>query len=408
MATSGWQNEQTWFTYSSHIRLIGNIRVDGITHSGSNLRVWGQIAAGARGDSGYSFYYSDYTSYAQPEGGNKIALGDKGRSWRVGAGDVYVNFDVTIGGVPASSTSRSFFVNFYGPNTSSVKATLRWNLSFDASGSAPSGNYANYISSTYDSIKANVGVSSWGGLSGQRLEAIMVTGSGGDIASFNTITADNWTSKGRLVWQRNTTNLSETIDMLSSNVDLMLDGAINFTGMRRYYLASWAVNAVGGTGAIDMTIRYLPPAPCTMTYTDPGGEGTKVYTVTFTGDASRNSSVYESENLTRTVRYKVNNAAEWTYVEEDVVKAVDANTEFTVSVPGSQTAVIEGWMTYHGMQSEVKTVNIFNGNLPSRVYGSVNGESKLLYKMYGSVDGQSVEIVKLYGSVDGKAKPILG
>lgn len=39
MATSGWQNEQTWFTYSSNIRLIGNIRVDSITHTGTNLRI---------------------------------------------------------------------------------------------------------------------------------------------------------------------------------------------------------------------------------------------------------------------------------------------------------------------------------------------------------------------------------
>ena len=77
-----WLNEQTWFTYSSNIRLIGNISPSTITHTGTNLRVQGTIAAGARGSNNYSFYYLDYTSYAQPEGGSKIALGGKGRSRR--------------------------------------------------------------------------------------------------------------------------------------------------------------------------------------------------------------------------------------------------------------------------------------------------------------------------------------
>lgn len=67
-----WLNEQTWFTYSSNIRLIGNISPSSITHNGTTLRVKGTIAAGARGSSGYLFYYSDYTSYAQPEGATRL------------------------------------------------------------------------------------------------------------------------------------------------------------------------------------------------------------------------------------------------------------------------------------------------------------------------------------------------
>ena len=99
-----WLNEQTWFTYSSNIRLIGNIYISSITHTGTKLRVKGTIAAGARGSSNYRFYYSDYTSYAQPEGGNKIALGAKGRTWKVGDSDVHVDFDVTLSNVAASAT----------------------------------------------------------------------------------------------------------------------------------------------------------------------------------------------------------------------------------------------------------------------------------------------------------------
>ena len=410
MATSGWQNEQTWFSYNSHIWLIGNIRVDGITHYGSNLRVWGQIAAGARGGRGYSFYYSDYTSYAQPEGGNKIALGDKGRTWKVGAGDVYVNFDVTIGNVPAGTTSRSFFVNFYGPNTNSVKSTLRWNLSFDASGSAPTAGGIVYNSSTWNSVNATASVQSWNGLSG-KLEAIMVTGSSEEASAFDQINIYNWQTKGRRMWQAWTDNLSNTFDMRNENKTGDFDSPMPLKGLRRYYLVQYAGNSAGDQPFADgfnNTIRYLPPAPCKMTATDPGGEGTKNYSVTFTGDTDNNCTTYDTSDLTRTVRYKVNNASDWTYVVNGSVATVGAETTFTVRVPGSQGAVIEGWMEYHGMKSEVKTVNIYNGNAPSRVYGSVDGQSKLVQKLYASVNGQSVEIVKLYGSVEGKAKAILG
>ena len=124
--------------------------------------------------------------------------------------------------------------------------------------------------------------------------------------------------------------------------------------------------------------------------------------------AENNNTSYDTANLTRTVRYKIDNAADWTYVANDTQAAITDNTTFNLSLPGSKSAVVEAWMTYHNLQSEVRSVTIFNGNAPSRVYGSVDGSSKLLYKLYGSVDGHSKEIVKLYGSVDGKAKSILG
>lgn len=407
MATSGWQNEQTWFTYSSHIRLIGNIRVDGITHSGSNLRVWGQIAAGARGDSGYSFYYLDYTSYAQPEGGSKIALGSKGKRWKVGDGDTYVNFDVTLSNVSPSTTSRQIFVNFYGPNTNSVQATLRWTLSFPASGNPPGEGYITLDSSTWNSMTATSSVQNWGGASGGSLEAIYLTGS--SDSDFDTINSGNWTSKGRRIYHSETSATSLQFNMTNTNAWLDLNSPMDLKGMRRFYLVNYAYNNIGSNrGWCDWQVKYLPPAPSLITYTDPGGEGAKNYTVVFTGDTYNNISEYHQANLTRTVRYKVGDDAEWTYVVEDALAALNAETEFTVRIPASQSATVEGWMTYHGLQSATKTTNIFNGNAPSRVYGSVNGQSKLIQKLYGSVDGQSVEIVKLYGSVDGEAKAILG
>ena len=405
MASSGWQNEQTWFTYSSNIHLIGNIYVSGITHSGSNLRIWGTIAAGARGSNNYRFYYSDYTSYAQPEGGNKMALGGKGKTWKVGDADTYVNFDVTLTGVPAGTTSRSFFVNFYGPNTNSVQATLRWNLSFSAGGSAPSGGNITFNSSTWNKINATSSVSSWGGLAGS-FQSIVVTGSyNGDAVNS---TSENFRGRKCYVSNAGSTSVTTfTSDMSDSNVTMTFESPISIKGLLCYRLAYWHSNSAGVSYGIKSTVRHLPPAKPLITYTDPGGSGTKNYTINVTGDTVNNHTTYDAAGLTRSIRYKINNG-DWVNVDSDTVAALDATKTFTVSVSGGATATIESWMTYHGLQSEVKSISIFNGNAPSRVYGSVEGQSKLFTKLYGSVEGQSKEIVKLYGSVEGKAKSILG
>lgn len=405
MASSGWQNEQTWFTYSSNIRLIGNIYISSITHTGTNLRIKGTIAGGARGSSGYMFYYLDYTSYAQPEGGNKIALGSKGRQWKVGNSDVHVDFDVTLANVSASSTSRSFYVNFYGPNTNSVVATLRWTLSFSASGSAPSNLSITNVSNTWDSVTFTSGAN-FGGLNSSNHSAIFTGSSNGAI---DNVTA--WGSIGRYEYfHDNSQDASWTFTATQANASASYNSPIDLKGMTHYKLGIWTYNAAGETYTLESgaPLYYTPPAPSKFTYTDPGGEGTKNYTVVFKGDTDNNHTTYDTANLTRTVRYKVNDAADWTYVVEDEEALIGAETTFTVRIPGSQSAVIEGWQTYHGMQSETKTLNLFNGNAPSRVYASVNGQSKLAVKLYGSVNGQSKEIVKLYGSVNGEAKAILG
>lgn len=393
-----WLNEQTWFTYSSNIRLIGNISPSTITHTGTNLRVQGVIAAGARGSSNYSFYYLDYTSYAQPEGGSKIALGGKGRTWKVGQEDTHVAFDVTLTNVPAAATSKSFSVNFYGPNTNSVKATLYWTINFSASGNKPSDYSVSDIIPDWDRITFTSIVGNTGGLNltehspSVRMDATHIattpkyqdTRTGSNVSATITTTITNGSSK-------------------------IYNPTWTIQGCGYYYCGAWVINPAGemspqgqGSGT------YTPPAPCTMTYTDPGGEGTKVYPVVFSGDAAKNRTDYDTAELKRTVRYKVEGAADWTYVENATEASVDAQTTFNVSVPGSKNATIEGWMTYHGLQSEVKTLTLYNGNAPSRVYGPVDGQSKLAVKLYGSVDGESKNIVKLYGSVDGKSKAILG
>lgn len=400
-----WLNEQTWYTHNSNIRLIGNISPSSITHNGTTLRVKGTIAAGARGSSGSYFYYSDYTSYAQPEGGSKIALGGKGRTWKVGNNDVHVDFDVTLSNVPATATSRSFYVNFYGPNTNSVKATLSWTINFSASGSKPSNLSITNVSSTWDSVTFTSGAN-FGGLNGSNHSAVFTGSSNGAI---DNVTA--WGAYGRYeFFHDNNQDTSWTFTGTQANASASYNSPIDLKGMTHYKLGIWTNNAAGEAYTLESgaPLYYTPPSPSKFTYTDPGGEGTKNYPVVFKGDVDTNHTTYDTANLTRTVRYKVNDAAEWAYVVQDQEALIGAETTFTVRIPGSQSAVIEGWQTYHGLQSEVKTLTLYNGNAPSRVYGPVDGKSKLAVKLYGPVDGKSKNIVKLYGSVDGKSKAILG
>lgn len=405
-----WLNEQTLHVYNSNVTIIGNINVSSATHTGTDLRVIGTVALGARGTNGYYCYYINGITEVPGNGGSTKILGDNERL-TVGGGDKYASFDVTIPNVAATATSYSFPVRFrawYNNSGSTYwDVTKYWTITFSASGSDPSGLSIVYNSSTWNSINATVSLEHWGGVAGRYLEAIMVTGS--SEADFNTITADNWylqPGKGRFTWAKQTTAYSETYDMRPDNYTNTFGSPLSMKGMRKYYLAVWANNSADrSTPYLDTTIRYLPPAPSQFSYSDPGTSGTKVFPVTFVGDTANNNTAYDQGNLTRYVRYRIDSGA-WTVVENNTNKAVDTVTSFNVSVPAGSTATIEGYMTYHGMQSEVSTVTITNTNAPVHLYGSVNGQAKEIKHLYGSVNGQRKKITKLYASVGGVAKRI--
>lgn len=81
---------------------------------------------------------------------------------------------------------------------------------------------------------------------------------------------------------------------------------------------------------------------------------------------------------------------------------------FTVSglTPGT-TYTLTASLTTNAGEVVSNTVTFTTAQASVKLYGSVNGQTKLVRKLYGSVNGQTKEIKKLYGSVNGQAKRIL-
>lgn len=273
-----------------------------------------------------------------------------------------------------------------------------------AGGSAPTGGAIAYNSSTWNSVNITSSVTSWGGLTGN-FQAIVITGSNnGDAAN---ATPTNWNIGRKLYNKSNVSSstLSYTVNATDSNVSATYNNPIAIKGLLHYKLAYWNYNSVAVVNGLDDTLRYLPPAPSQFSYGTPTGSTDLTFPVTFAGVAANNHTTYDSASLNRTIRYKIGNG-NWTYVDNATVAAIDYATNFDVTVPAGQVATIEGWQTYHGMDSAVETITISNTNAPVALYGSVNGETKALGPIYGSVNGRAKKLVKIYASVGGVTKKV--
>lgn len=262
----------------------------------------------------------------------------------------------------------------------------------------PSGASITYNSCTWNSATVTAAVSSTGGAT-CTFDSAVVTGTYNGAADSIT----QWQGQGRK-WVRNSggsTVISDATQSGSANSPIAIKGLLH------YKLGINVINSVGNATAFDSTLRYLPPAPGQFTYTDPGGSGigTKTYTVNFVGNTTNNHTTYDSAELTRNIRYSLDNGTTWTSVVS-AVTALDAVTTFTVAVPAGDVAIVEAYEVYHGMSSDVQSISLANTNTPVVLYGSVNGRSKAIKHLYGSVSGESKKIVKLYASVGGVSKKV--
>lgn len=395
MASSGWQGEQTVYNYSSNVWLTGDLKIDGITHSGSTLRVWGEIELGGRGSSGYYVYFNNGVMGRSEEQGEALIVG---QGVSIYAGQNYRrSFDVTINNVSSSATSYTFSAYYYACNANDCSSKyfdvrLDWNISFSASGSAPSGLAVTYVSNTWNSVTGSVTLSSYGTPSSDANRYI----------EFGVVDPSNNEYGSPYRYKTKKAVNSETFTVTNSDY-----GAFVIKGCIGYKVGGWATNTVMYTKTLDSTVRYTPPAPGQLSYTD---EGNGSWRVVYTGVAANNSTSYTAADLVRTFRYKDSSSSTWTYVQQDTQAAITDTTTSVIPISPQHTVEIEAWMTYKGGQSEVSSTTITNDAPAAHLYGSVPGqvrnESAEIEKLYGSVNGQTKKITKLYASVGGVTKLI--
>lgn len=399
MASSGWQNEQLVYTLDANNVLYGNVYIESIDHTGTNLTVICRVAFGNRGASGAYCWFNNGVQVSL-NGGSWHDIVGNGQHIAVGGSDYYYpssgTRSVTISNVPAGATSATFPVRFrscYANDCSSTyfDTTKNWTLSFDASVTPPSGLTYSNQSVTWDSLTATIGANNWGSGGDQKVLQLKVANQtyASGVASLQE------TSIGENSATLTVTNMSEQDAGSTGTIPKLL-------GCSTYYPGVYASNGAAAT-ILARNAFTTPPAPGILGYV----KVANVYTFTYKGVPEDNNQDYLPSLLKRTFRYKLDDG-DWEYVDNAAQRAIDYESVANISVPAGSTAVIEGWNTYgvSNLQSEVSTMTIANTDDPVHAYGSVEGEAKEIEKLYGSVLDESKELLALYASENGVAKKI--
>lgn len=391
MASSGWQGQIDVQTQKyPHMAL--NLNVWDVVHSGTTLTFKGTVRVICT--SGWIAYNNASVSLTG-SGSQSINL-NFGTGGYADSG----TFNCTVSNVPASQGWYNVSASLSAGGTAS--GTANWTLNIGGGGDPPGGTSIRYDGCTWDSISATTSCTSTGGLNVIYASTIVVGSYNGEID--NLMAWDD--AHGIQGFSSQPTSAMDFYSLFTNETCVFKDyNPIPIKGLLHYKLNGSVQNSVGTTEYFDPTLRYLPPAPGQLTYTDPGGGGAKVYPVSYTGVVANNHTTYDSASLTRTIRYKIDNG-NWVYVDNATVAAIDFVTNFNLTIPAASTATVEAWMDYHGEQSEVSTVVISNTNLGCTLYGSVSGETKKLGPVYASVNGQTKKLVKIYASVNGVTKKV--
>ena len=399
MASSGWQNEQLVYVFDANNKLYGNVYIESIDHTGTNLTVICRVAFGNRGTSGASCWLNNGVQVSL-NGGRWHNIVGNGQHITVGSGDYYYpssgTRSVTISNVPAGATSATLRVRFRSCNANDCSSTYfdttkNWTLSFDTSVTPPSGlTYSNQVV-TWDSLTATIGASNWGSGGDQKILQLKVL----NESYVSGMASLQETSTGANSATLTVTNMSDQNAGSTGTVPNLLGCSTYYPGV---YVSNGAAAARLAQGAFT-----TPPAPGILGYT----KVANVYAFTYKGVPEDNNPNYQADLLKRTLRYKIDNG-NWEYVDNATQRAIDYESVANISVPAGSTAVIEGWNTYgaDNLQSKVSTMNISNTDAPVHAYGSVGGEAKEIKKLYGSVLGESKELLSLYASENGVAKKI--
>ena len=363
MASSGWQGEQTIYAGdSNHPKLIGDVEIYSITHSGTNLKITGQVQtinpAGSCIDfNGAEIWCSGSWSTTRDLKKACATQWNERKTW-----ENY--FDVTIGGVGVSDTSYTFRMGVDLPGLETGNS-VSWTLYFDSSAVAPSGLTASLVDFGPDWADIAVSISSWGSPSGSAsryIEAAVL-----ETSSYR----DPYKAK-KLYAQ-----MSGTIHVANNSYDF---GSITITPNTQYSYGGYATNTAQTVNTIGGQFTTLPAVPVINAI----DQGHGVISVTVTHAA-------EGSALTVTEEYSIDGGTTWNTITGGAF-TVTISTQTVLTVRRSSTA---------GASSGTVTVT---PSFTTAIYGSVLNKTVEVKHIYASVNNKTKKVKKVYASVGGKTK----
>lgn len=391
MVTSGWQEEKFYHASGNagYVDWYGNIYISSITHSGTNLRVVGKFRLAARGTSGASAQYnwglrgSMANSSGSKVGTTQVLLG-KNVSLRVG-NTVDKDFDITISGVSASTTSYSLGFRMwacYNETCSSTfwDVTKYWPISFDPS-SAPSGLYINNISTTYNSVSATIGLGSYNSSTTDKSLSMLAL-------------AQSYVAGLPHKYSNTTSGALSFTTTVSDSSACAEAGCITIKGAGTYYTGVYARAGSVASRLVGPAV-YTPPAPMTsLTYTQTQqSTNVKINVSTVGGNSSNNNS----NSVTTYMRYSTNGGSSYSdWLPMGSGNAWNTYTGNFTCAYGSNV-IIQTKQTYQRQDSTVKSVSFTatTGTAPSGGTLTVTGSTWNTVTLqasgvnYGMPDGAS-------------------
>lgn len=306
-----------------------------------------------------------------------------------------VHSGVTLGALNSTTFSKSVSNGTY-----TVKWTCgsgyrsdfagTWSKSVTVNtGVGPSSISLQFDSATWNSVTSTTTIGSWGsGYNRTNIEQIVCRGSA---------TASNWEQTGRIVLQHMVTGsqpLTNTDTVSNATATLVFNGGIDLIGCTAYKNAAFAstFNSGGAIGRValldDDNLRYTPPYDLTSLSKTSESYNAGSVDVTLTGvmDTTKNADSATIGYQYRTTAGGV--TSEWldssstntskTASPTIQLAGLNQNTNYTVEVRQYTIEDQTGSTQYSGITSVSFTTGVY-----TPLYGSVNGETKLLKKIYG-------------------------
>ena len=340
MASSGWQGEKVIYEGSSSApRLLGDVNITSISHSGTNLRITGQVQVISPSNS--SIYYNGASVWWS--GGSTSA----NLNSNYGVRDSWeFNFDVTISNVSTSTTSYYFSM---GVNAVQSGGSVGWTLYFDSSAVAPSGLTTSLVDFGPDWADISVHLGSWGSPSGSASRCI-------EAAILGTSTYGN-----PYRHDIRTAVMDATIRVNNSG-----RGSLVVTPNTQYWYGGYATNKSASTRVVSGQFTTLPAVPVINAIDQ--GHGVIDVTVTHATEGSA---------LAITEEYSIDGGTTWTAITGGAF-TVTLSTQTVLTVRRSSTA---------GASSDTVTVT---PSFTTAIYGSVLNKSVLIDKVYANAPSRAV------------------